>query len=86
NSQSGKGGVALVLERDYGITLPRWMQIELAQVVQAASEASGGEIDSCSIHRLFEQHFLAVPEAMRLHTYQLQRDDHGVSALVETGN
>jgi 2-isopropylmalate synthase len=86
NSQSGKGGVALVLERDYGITLPRWMQIELAQVVQAASEASGGEIDSYSIHRLFEQYFLAVPEAMRLHTYQLQRDDNGVSAIVETGN
>jgi 2-isopropylmalate synthase len=86
NSQSGKGGVALVLERDYGISLPRWMQIELANVVQAASEASGGEIDSHSIHRLFERHFLAVPEAMRLHTYQLQRDDTGVVARIETGN
>lgn len=86
NSQSGKGGVALVLERDYGITLPRWMQIELAQVVQAASEESGGEIDSYSIHRLFERHFMAVPDAMRLHTYNLQRDDKGVAAIVETGN
>lgn len=86
NSQSGKGGVAHVLERDYGITLPRWMQIELAQVVQAASEQSGGEIDSYSIRRLFEQHFMSVPEAMRLHTYQLQRDDSGVTAVVETGN
>ncbi len=84
NSQSGKGGVALVLERDYGITLPRWMQIELAQIVQTVSEAQGGEIDSHSIHRLFERHFLAVPEAMRLHTYNLQRNDNGVTAMVET--
>ena len=32
NSQSGKGGVAFVLERDYGLSLPRWMQVELAQL------------------------------------------------------
>lgn len=86
NSQSGKGGVALVLERDYGITLPRWMQIELAQVVQAASEASGGEIDSHSIHRLFERHFVATSDALRVHTYSLQRDDTGVVAVIETGH
>jgi 2-isopropylmalate synthase len=83
NSQSGKGGVAHVLERDYGITLPRWMQIELAQVVQAAAEDSGGEIDSHSIRRLFGQHFLAVPEGLRLTRYHVDRNEAGVQAEVQ---
>ena len=83
NSQSGKGGVAHVLERDYGITLPRWLQVELAQVVQKETEKSGGEIDSHSIHRLFHEHFLAVPGGWALRQYTLSRDDHGVSARVE---
>lgn len=83
NSQSGKGGVALVLERDYGITLPRWLQVELSQVVQRATESSGGEIDSHSIHRLFQQHFLAVPAGWSLGRYTLSRGDSGVAARVE---
>jgi 2-isopropylmalate synthase len=58
NSQSGKGGVAFVLERDYGLKLPRWMQVELAQVVQRESERAGGEIDSARIHALFREHFV----------------------------
>ena len=57
NSQSGKGGVAFVLERDYGLSLPRWMQVELAQIVQHESESSSGEIGSARIHELFMQHF-----------------------------
>ncbi|HAI23315.1 MAG TPA: 2-isopropylmalate synthase, partial [Alcanivorax sp.] len=44
NSQSGKGGVAHVLERDFGLTLPRWLQQELALVVQQDAEEDGGEI------------------------------------------
>src|SRR5690606_14245925 len=46
NSQSGKGGVAFVLERDHGLSLPRWLQVELAQAVQARTEQEGGEIGS----------------------------------------
>jgi isopropylmalate/homocitrate/citramalate synthase len=38
NSQSGKGGIAFVLERDYGLSLPRWLQQALAPVVQRESE------------------------------------------------
>lgn len=83
NSQSGKGGVAHVLERDYGITLPRWLQVELSQVVQRETEQSGGEIDSHSIHRLFQQHFLAVPAGWNLGRYTLSRGDSEVAARVE---
>jgi len=41
NSQSGKGGVAFVMEREHGLNLPRWLQIELAQIVQRESERDG---------------------------------------------
>jgi 2-isopropylmalate synthase len=81
NSQSGKGGVAFVLERDYGLTLPRWMQVELAQVVQKASEEQSGEIDSSKIHALFIQHFVAAHQACALNRYQLTRDG-GQDAIV----
>lgn len=73
NSQSGKGGVAFVLERDYGLVLPRWMQVELAQVVQKASEQKSGEIDGGSIHALFLQHFVAEQNAIAMADYRLDR-------------
>ena len=58
NSQSGKGGVAFVMERDFGLNLPRWLQVELAQAVQRESERRGGEMDGT-------QYLPAVPGALR---------------------
>ena len=78
NSQSGKGGVAFVLERDYGLTLPRWLQVELAQLVQQVSEAQGGEVDGPAIHRLFHDHFVVDQVPARLLGYQLNRNGHDV--------
>ena len=72
NSQSGKGGVAFLLERDYGIVLPRWLQVEMAQVVQRESDNSGGEIDSAGIYKLFEKHYIHDTSATRSHCHQLQ--------------
>ncbi len=71
NSQSGKGGVAYVLERDYGIKLPRWMQVEFAPIVQQASEHMKGEVSSETIHRLFMEHFVRPRDAYRLIGYRL---------------
>ncbi len=73
NSQSGKGGVAFVLERDYGLNLPRWMQVEMARLVQHESEQSTGEIDSSTIHDLFMVHFVADRMPVRLTGYRLDR-------------
>lgn len=73
NSQSGKGGVAFVLARDYGLNLPRWMQVELAQIVQKTSEERGGEIDSATIYALFKKHFIADREPVALEGYRLER-------------
>ncbi|BBP03439.1 2-isopropylmalate synthase [Sulfuriferula plumbiphila] len=74
NSQSGKGGVAFVMERDYGLSLPRWMQVELAQAVQRASEADGGEVDSARIHALFMQTFVNDHTRVSLKGYRLDRN------------
>ncbi len=73
NSQSGKGGVAFVLERDYGLSLPRWMQAELAQRVQRESERRGGEIDSATIRSLFMACFVIEQAPMHLVGYRLDR-------------
>lgn len=86
NSQSGKGGVAYVLERDYDISLPRWLQIEFSKVVQKAAESNGGEIDSMTIHSLFEQRYLKVHEDWALRAYDLHRDEQGVFAVVTFGS
>lgn len=75
NSQSGKGGVALVLERDYGIELPKWMHIELSRVVQKAVESSGEEISSDKIKTLFDTHFIHVSEAWQLNRFDLHTEE-----------
>lgn len=85
NSQSGKGGVAYVLERDYNISLPRWLQIEFSKVVQREAETEGGEIDSLTIHRLFEERYLKVHKPWALESYDLHRDTDGVHAKVSFG-
>ena len=74
NSQSGKGGVALVLERDYGIELPKWMHSELSSVVQKAVERSGEEISSAKIKALFEEHFIQTSEEWRLNRFDLHTE------------
>lgn len=86
NSQSGKGGVAYVLERDYNISLPRWLQIEFSKTVQREAETNGGEIDSLTIHRLFEERYLKVHKDWELRGYDLHRDANGVRADVTVGS
>lgn len=59
NSQSGKGGMAYLLEHSYGLALPRRMQIEFSRAVQALSDTSGQEITAAALHTLFEREYLA---------------------------
>jgi 2-isopropylmalate synthase len=58
NSQSGKGGVAFILEKDHGISLPRRLQIDLSQRVQKLADETGKEINSSEIWDIFEQNYL----------------------------
>lgn len=55
NSQSGKGGIAAVLERDHGLELPRPLQVEFAKVVQAVADKTGRELDSGEIMAAFSK-------------------------------
>jgi 2-isopropylmalate synthase len=59
NSQSGKGGVAYLLERDYQLVLPRRLQIEFSRVVQVAADHSGKELTSQELWGLFESEYLS---------------------------
>jgi len=59
NSQSGKGGVAYVLEADHGLRLPRGIQIEFSRAVQGVTDASEEELGSKQILDLFEREYLA---------------------------
>jgi 2-isopropylmalate synthase len=75
NSQSGKGGTAFVLERDFGIRLPRWMQQPLAAQVQKLSEKTGSEVKSAQIYALFQQTYAQVSPAWTLTAYTLDNHD-----------
>jgi len=57
NSQSGKGGISYLLESEYGLELPRRLQIEFSHVVQAVMDASGKELTAREIHELFVQEY-----------------------------
>ena len=58
NSQSGKGGVAYIMQADYQLDLPRTLQAEFSRVVQEVTDRSGQEISSAEIWSLFEQEYL----------------------------
>ncbi|WP_163648436.1 2-isopropylmalate synthase [Modicisalibacter sp. 'Wilcox'] len=73
NSQSGKGGMAFLLERDFGISLPRWMTLELAPHVQRASEQVTGELSSEQIRDILMGTFVAA-QPLSLQGYRLDRD------------
>ena len=58
NSQSGKGGVAFLLEKDHGVSLPRRLQISLSQRIQKLADDTGKEISSSQIWNIFEKKYL----------------------------
>ena len=62
NSQSGKGGVAFLLEKDHGVSLPRRLQISMSQKIQKLADESGKEINTSQIWEIFESNFLIPKE------------------------
>eukprot|EP00449_Zooxanthella_nutricula_P040344 CAMPEP_0198596328 /NCGR_PEP_ID=MMETSP1462-20131121/143021_1 /TAXON_ID=1333877 /ORGANISM="Brandtodinium nutriculum, Strain RCC3387" /LENGTH=516 /DNA_ID=CAMNT_0044327965 /DNA_START=59 /DNA_END=1605 /DNA_ORIENTATION=+ len=73
NSQSGKGGIAYLLETEYGIALPKENQAEFAQVVQKITDASGKEIGPKGIWDAFEQSYVTLQEPLCLEDYTLTK-------------
>jgi 2-isopropylmalate synthase len=83
NSQSGKGGIAYLLERDYGLALPRLLQIEFSQVIQQITDSTGKELSASEIHAAFEREYLraAAPIAYVDHRAQHSAADGAIEHL-----
>ncbi|MBQ1558268.1 MAG: 2-isopropylmalate synthase [Pseudomonas sp.] len=80
NSQSGKGGITFLLEQEYGISLPRRMQIEFSQVVQRETDRLGLEMTAAQIYQLLETEYLQARSPYTLKGHRLQ-EENGTSAV-----
>ncbi|MFD9390616.1 2-isopropylmalate synthase [Streptomyces sp. NPDC060000] len=85
NSQSGKGGIAYVLKNDHKLDLPRRMQIEFSKLIQAKTDAEGGEVTGGAIWAVFQDEYLPNPEnpwgRIQVRTGQSTTDTDGVDTL-----
>jgi 2-isopropylmalate synthase len=85
NSQSGKGGVAFLLESEYGVTLPRRLQVEFSTAVQQLTDASGQEVRAADIWKLFAQQYFepALPFEYVTHHLSEIGDEQGIELVVK---
>lgn len=70
NSQSGKGGIAFLLEQDYGIQMPRRMQVEFSSIVQKQADSAEAELSSQQLWKLFTRTYLQPEQASGAYGYQ----------------
>ncbi len=77
NSQSGKGGIAYLLESGYGIAMPRRLQVEFSSTVQKLTDASGREATSADIWTLFQQTYLQATGPIGYVSHRLTEHDDG---------
>ena len=82
NSQSGKGGIAFILEKDHGVSLPRRLQINLSEKVQKVADETGKEVMSRDIWKVFEKNYIAFPGKLELIHYALSstEDSSGITS------
>jgi 2-isopropylmalate synthase len=87
NSQSGKGGIAFLLERDYGFALPRRLQIEFSHVVQEVTDDTGKELSAAEIHDIFRATYLDAvsPYAYVAHHMIAEGEGRGIVATLQVG-
>ncbi|GLS06276.1 2-isopropylmalate synthase [Chitiniphilus shinanonensis] len=76
NSQSGKGGMAYVLEQEHGFVLPRRMQIEFSRVIQHVADDTGGEVTGSDLFGLFRREYLDADTPWRYRGHRLA-ESHG---------
>jgi len=75
NSQSGKGGIAFLLEQGYGLALPRRLQVEFSTAVQKITDDSGREITAANIWDLFNEEYIRAAEPFEYRKHQLSEQD-----------
>lgn len=78
NSQSGKGGVAYILQRNFGFHLPRWTQIDFSRVIQQEAESRQSELTSDDVISVFENTYLN-QSALALQDYEIKNTAGAVS-------
>ena len=81
NSQSGKGGVAYIMEFEHGFALPRRLQIEFSKSIQAISEDSGTEVTPVEMWSTFTGTYLPEEPSIVLRSHEVATDDADVSTL-----
>ena len=90
NSQSGKGGVAFLLEKDHGVSLPRRLQISMSQKIQKIADETGKEISTSEIWEIFHTNFVMPKSGHSFKNYSLKpststtASDH-IKAEIEIG-
>ena len=81
NSQSGKGGMAYLLEQVHGLYLPRRLQIEFSRAVQALTDDTGLEASADDLYGLFQREYLAREAPLRYVSHQLASDSTGATVI-----
>ena len=87
NSQSGKGGIAYLLETEYGIVMPRRLQVEFSREVQQVTDATGGEMSASAIWNLFRSTYIDTITPVRYVEHHLFEHGaaQGIRLVVEIG-
>ncbi len=83
NSQSGKGGIAYLLEQEYGLELPRRLQIEFSRAVQQVTDATGKESSAADLHALFTREYLDQATPYLYIAHRMQGGGRGETTRVE---
>lgn len=88
NSQSGKGGIAYLLEAEYGVIMPRRLQVAFSNVVQQQTDQYGGEVSAADIWKLFSATYLNVNTPIRYCEHHLfeKEKQQGISLTIEINN
>ncbi len=85
NSQSGKGGIAYLMETEYGVVMPRRLQVEFSAVVQKHADRDGGELSAADIWRIFSGAYLdaSSPVGYLAHHLFEAGEQQGISLEIE---
>jgi 2-isopropylmalate synthase len=78
NSQSGKGGMAYLLEQNFGFNLPKAMRVEFGRIINALADEKGSELSSSDIHQAFVEEYLKRDEPLRLENFRVVPCDEEV--------
>jgi 2-isopropylmalate synthase len=81
NSQSGKGGVAYVMQTEHGFALPRRLQVEFSKAIQHITEDSGTEIAPDVMWSAFEREYLLTESKFKLESHEMRSDSKGSTSI-----